>query len=312
MPRWRPDSRSFVILRLLSVAAAAPLLILACSHDWDAYDPRGGAGTAAGGAGPDAGAGPGTGGAEPGADAGSGTGGAEPDAGEDAGPTHVTEGLIALYTFEEGQGATVHDVSDVAPALDLTIQDPGAVTWAKGALVIAMPTLITSGVAASKVIQRCMLTSEITLEAWVSPTSADVSGPARIVTNSINTTERNFTLGQEYTSFYQARIRSTLSMDTNGSPFLQSPSDAGDVKLGLTHLLVTRDADGVRRMYVNAVEVATDMLGGDFSNWETSYPLLMADELGGSRSWLGELYRIAIYERALSAAEVAQSFTAGP
>ena len=156
----------------------------------------------------------------------------------------MTEGLVALYTFEEGAGNTVRDVSDVAPPLDLTIQNPSAVAWAPGKLVVAMPTLITSGGAATKVIERCKQTNEITLDAWIAPASADLFGPARILTNSLDTSQRNFQLGQQYASFYQARIRSTLSVDPNGSPFLDSPVDAGHVELALTHLLVTRGAGG--------------------------------------------------------------------
>jgi hypothetical protein len=309
MRPWPPRSgSSLLFLPLRCSVVAAPLLLLACGHDWAAYDPRLGAATAGSG-----GSGSGTGGAAPDGGAGTGAGGAGTGgAGGGAGNAPVTEGLIALYTFEEGAGDTVYDVSDFAPPLDLTIQNPSAVTWAPGKLVVAMPTLITSGAAAAKVIERCKQTNAITLEAWFAPASTDLFGPARIVTNSIDTSQRNFQLGQQYASFYEARIRTTLSVDPNGAPFLESPTDAGHVKLELTHLLVTRDAGGVRRMYVNGVEVAMDMLGGDFSSWDPSYPLLMADELGGGRSWLGEYHRIAIYDRALDAGDVSQNHNAGP
>lgn len=299
-----------------------PLLILACSHEWDAYDPRGGpaptgGAAGAGGAAPDAGtgvgAGPGTGGgggvgeADAGLDADAGG-----DAAEDAGPTHVTQGLVALYTFEEGAGATVHDVSNVAPALDLTIDDTGAVTWIPGALSIVAPTLISSPGPALKVFEACQATDQITLEVWLDPALAEQGGPARLISSSVDTGNRNFHLGQELASYYQARLRSTASLDNNGAPHLQTPTDAGQVKLELTHLLFTRDAGGVRRLYVNAVEEAMDTLGGDFTNWDPTYPLLMANELTLDRAWLGELHRIAVYNRALSAAEVEQNYTAGP
>jgi hypothetical protein len=39
---------------------------------------------------------------------------------------------------------------------------------------------------------------------------------------------------------------------------------------------------------------------------------MMANESSGDRAWLGELHRIAIYDRALSAAEVMQNHEAGP
>jgi hypothetical protein len=40
----------------------------------------------------------------------------------------VEEGLVVLYTFEEGSGITVGDVSGVGSALDLTIANAGAVS----------------------------------------------------------------------------------------------------------------------------------------------------------------------------------------
>ena len=41
----------------------------------------------------------------------------------------VSDGLLALYTFDEGSGSTVHDVSGVGTPLDLTIANTGAVSW---------------------------------------------------------------------------------------------------------------------------------------------------------------------------------------
>ena len=48
----------------------------------------------------------------------------------------VDEGLIVLYEFDEGSGATVSDSSGVAQALDLSIADPAHVTWSPGYLTI--------------------------------------------------------------------------------------------------------------------------------------------------------------------------------
>lgn len=315
MPHPRSGSTFSLALGLLCAGMAAPLALVACSHDWDLYDPRGGvAASGSGGAEPDAGTGSvgpgggtGTGGAGTG---GAGTGGTGGGVSVDGGPGPVTEGLVALYTFEEGQGTTVHDVSNVAPALDLTIMDPAAVMWGQGKLVVAAPTLITSEVAATKVIDRCKMTNELTVEAWFQPANTTQEGPARIVTNSFGTSNRNFQLGQEIT-VHRTRLRTTLT-DGNGLPSVDGALDV-KVEVVLTHLVLTRDASGVRRLYVNAAETGTDPKpGGDFSTWEPSYKLMMANESDMSRSWLGELHRIAIYDRALSAAEVAQNHEAGP
>jgi hypothetical protein len=229
----------------------------------------------------------------------------------DARPGHVTYGLLALYEFEEGQGSTVSDVSGLSPALDLTINDLGATAWIPGALAIMASTIVSSPGPATKVIDGCKATNEITLEVWFRPATLSLGGPARLITNSVDASNRNFQLGQEMASHYQARLRSTQST-VNGAPYLQTPGDAGDVTAELTHLLYTRDVTGVRRLYVNAVERATDVLAGDFSNWDTTFSLALANEVTLDRTWLGELHRVAVYSRALTSAEVAQSYGAGP
>jgi hypothetical protein len=147
------------------------------------------------------------------------------------------------------------------------------------------------------------------VEAWFQPATKEQSGPARIVTNSAGTSNRNFQLGQQYDS-HQSRLHTTLT-DANGLPSVDSPT--GVVELVLTHLVLTRDAAGVRHLYVNAAETGKDpMPGGDFSTWDSTFALMMANESNLSRPWLGELHRIAIYDRALSAAEVMQNHVAGP
>ncbi|MFQ6030839.1 MAG: hypothetical protein ACE5Q6_25510, partial [Dehalococcoidia bacterium] len=47
-------------------------------------------------------------------------------------PGRVTDNLLALYDFSAGSGATVLDVSGVAPALDLTVTDSDHVKWLSG------------------------------------------------------------------------------------------------------------------------------------------------------------------------------------
>jgi hypothetical protein len=307
-------SRTVAALSILGANAAAWLLVAACTYGWDAYDPRLGAqqdastDTAA-------------------SDASDASDASASDASDasmeaDALPSHVTDGLLLLYDFEENGGSIVGDRSGVSPPLDLTINNGNAVAWIPGGLSIVAPTLVSSGdAAATKVIDGCMATNEITLEVWFRPAILSQGGPARLITNSIDTLHRNFQLGQETASFYQARLRTTACLDAgvdaacgdNGDPFLETPHDAGDVTtLGLTHLLFTQDPTGDRRLYVNAVERAAGVSGGDFSSWDTTLGLALANEFTLNRVWLGDLHRVAIYNRALAATEVAQNYAAGP
>ncbi len=220
----------------------------------------------------------------------------------------VTDGLVALYQFDDGSGTTVSDTSGVAPALDLEIADLPNVTWLAGGLSVDSSTQIASPGAATKIVTACQLTNELTVEAWVKPANDTQAGPARVVTMSQDTGARNFQLGQD-ADLWIGRIRSAISND-NGAPYV--PGVDGDLELALTHLVMTRSSDGIRTFYVNGVPQATNIVGGDFSTWDTDYRLALANEFVTlNRTWLGEYYLIAIYNRALSAVEVGRNYTAG-
>jgi hypothetical protein len=226
------------------------------------------------------------------------------------GPPRVTPGPLVLYTFEEGSGTTVRDVSGVEPALDLTVGNEAAVDWMPGGgLSINSSTIVASAGAATKIINACKGSNEISIEAWVKPANATQGphSPVRIVTLSNGASDRNFTLGQN-ASAYDVRLRTTAT-DDNGIPSLT----AGTVNTDeLSHVVYTRDtSSGVARFYVNGVEVGSRSdITGDFSNWGDDFRFALANEFGVNRTWLGELHLVAIYSRALSPAEVIQNFEA--
>jgi hypothetical protein len=76
-------------------------------------------------------------------------------------------------------------------------------------------------------------------------------------------------------------------------------------------VVYTRDASGAAKIYINGVQRASRTVGGDFSNWNGSYRLALANELTGDRPWLGELHRVVIYNQALTQAQVVRHFNAG-
>jgi hypothetical protein len=219
-----------------------------------------------------------------------------------------------LYTFQEGSGTTVHDVSEVGTPLDLEIGDAGAVSWLPGGgLAVDTPTIIASDDAATKVIDAAQETDELTIEAWVKPANVTQKGPARLVTLSSNSMRRNFTLGQglwghKPSNVWDVRLRTTAT-SKNGMPSVTTPQ--GTVVTELTHIVYTRGAHGLVRIYVNGVQVAGAVVWGDFANWVGNHHLGLANELTQDHPWLGELYLVAIYNRALTADEVDQNYDAG-
>lgn len=214
--------------------------------------------------------------------------------------------LLALYTFKEGKGTTVKDVSGVGDPLDLTVADLGAVSWiAGGGLSIDSKTLVASNGPATKIIDGCTATNEITIEAWVKPANDTQKGPARIVTLSANASNRNFTFGQDSTG-YQIRLRTTVTGNNGVNPALPVPNAVATD--GLSKLAYTRDASGTAKFYINGEEVANANIAGDFSNWNASYRFGLGHELNRDESlgrfWLGEYHLVAIHSRALTQDEI--------
>lgn len=225
----------------------------------------------------------------------------------------VHEGILALYTFDEGRGAIVQDVSGFGEPLNLVIEDPAAVQWEQGHLVVTNPTLIASPGAATKIYTELHETNEFTVEAWVVPATTAQEGPARIVTFSHTSYDVNFSLaqglwGNRPSAMYTMHLNTTRPGYNNESHFL---TPQGSLTTALNHVLFTRHVDGTARFYLNGVQVAQETLGGDFSNWDPQYPLALANEVKVPRPWLGAYHLVAVYRRALTAEEVAQNFRAG-
>ncbi len=219
-------------------------------------------------------------------------------------------GLVAFYGFDDGSGSTVTDTSESGAALDLSIASLGAVTWKTGALTLNSSTIVSSGVPATKIFDAVTTSNAITVEAWIKPASLGQNGPARIVTLSTDSTNRNVTLGQDNAE-YDARLRTTDTSD-NGVP---STGTAGNrVTTSLQHVVYTRDAAGNVAIYVDGVQVATDTVTGNLSNWNAAYQFGLGNEipLADDRPWLGEFRLVAIYDTALTQPQVSANHSAGP
>lgn len=219
----------------------------------------------------------------------------------------TTDGLVALYLLDEGAGVTINDTSGVGTPVNLTIADENLVTWGASHLEITQAVGIASGTPATKIIDAARSADEMSFEAWVTPANVTQDGPARIVSLSEDAALRNFTLGQEASSFV-GRVRSTSTSDNGTPPVWVS----GIASTGLTHLMVTVGRDGFRRVFVDGRLVGVTRSSGVLDNWDTSMQLLLGDELSGSRLWTGRIHLVAVYDRELSGAEVAANFLAGP
>jgi len=246
----------------------------------------------------------------------SGPGDPDPDENEaDAAPdvtlNRVTEGLQLLYHFRGGTAGqiAIQDTSGVAPAHDLTIVDPLAVTWLADSIQITAPTIITSLTPPAKVITACQASDAYSIEAFVRAANLAQVGPARIATLSIDANNRNFSLLQENAD-YRFRLRTAgPESNNNGAPELTKGLIS---ELALQHVVYTRNAVGVEHVYVDGVQVgAPDTRSGTYDNWDALYQFAIGNEIGNGAPWLGQIALVAVYCQELSEAEVTQNYNAG-
>jgi hypothetical protein len=83
------------------------------------------------------------------------------------------------------------------------------------------------------------------------------------------------------------------------------------VRTKLTHIVYTRDKAGRAIFYLDGQRQANRAVSGNCSNWDSGYRLALANELTQDRPWLGEMYRIAIYDRALGNNQITRNFKTG-
>jgi hypothetical protein len=217
----------------------------------------------------------------------------------------VASGLLALYTFAETAGTTVHDVSGTPPALDLVLEDGGA-TFVPGGLSVPTASLVASAGPATKIISACGASEEVTIEAWVTPAN-DTQTQVRIGGVAGASGDLDVTLDEDGLA-YSGYLRTDASSGNFSALF----SPDGSVTLAPTQVVMTRSKAGLRSLYLDGVGVATDALDASFALWDTSHPFLLANATTLDLAWLGTYHLVAVYGRALTPAEVAQNFAAGP
>jgi len=224
----------------------------------------------------------------------------------------TSDGLIALYSFDELGGQIVHDESNFESPLDLTINDLSKVSWIPGALRINNSTKVSSTTAPLKINQTCKSSDEFTIELWVRPSNVSQDGPARIATISQNSSSVANVMvgagrwGSHASDVIETRIRTSVN------DFTSTTTPAGSLSTALQHIVVTRKASGMTKTYVNGVEKAAQTITGTLDTWGEAIPLVLANESDGNRPWLGEFHLMAVYGRGLTLSEILQNLEAGP
>ena len=219
----------------------------------------------------------------------------------------VNDSLLAFYDFSMPNGSLVKNHSSLGPSLDLKIENLQNVQRSAGELKVIGNTLISSVSPFSGITRSVRKSGEITLEAWIQPGKMNQNGPARILTISGNSTNRNITLGQEDDKI-DVRFRTT-DTNNNGLPSLPTKNDS--LSLKLTHIVYTRSKNAKSKLYINGKLNSSKIVSGGTGKWDLSYRFGLANEFSGGRPWLGTYHLVAIYGRALSASEIAKNYYAG-
>ena len=207
---------------------------------------------------------------------------------------------LVLYAFSRQDGDRVPDDSGNPAPLTLQIDRPERVDWTDDGLRLREPVLIASPSPADRIHQAIAKSGEYSIETWVRPKNRGQKGPARIISISGGASTRNVTIGQDGDR-YVVRYRTTRR-DRNGLPELKAAH--GSVELRWTHLVFTFDASGTATLYVNGERAAEETDQGRLDDWDAAFPLLIGNETGGDRGWLGTIRRVGIYDRALSGEEI--------
>jgi len=155
---------------------------------------------------------------------------------------------------------------------------------------------------------RLVKAKGLTLEMWLKTEDLKQSGPARILSYSIDPLLRNFTVGQSRDQLV-VRLRTTKTNLDGTNPHLII-ADTFKIK-NIQHVVVTYDLSE-QRVYINGERRArSDALKGDFSNWDPSCKLVIGNEATGNRPWIGKIYYVAIFDRLLTEREIRQNYLSG-
>ncbi|MEM9742331.1 MAG: LamG domain-containing protein [Pseudomonadota bacterium] len=213
------------------------------------------------------------------------------------------ENAIAKFLFDEGAGDTLTDATGSGMTLAVT----GMEWLPEGGLRNVNGKAHASTDDSRRLFDSIMATGAYTVEAWVIPDNTAQDGPARIVTFSQGTAQRNFTLGQN-AIYYQLRNRSAGTGD-NGTPALEALDPM--VNTDLTHVVATFDEASGRKIYING-ELALAEDQPDTLAWvDNNFAFVLGNETSDDRLWQGVYKLVAIHNAALSDVAVKQNYDAG-
>ncbi len=234
---------------------------------------------------------------------------------EDLGAERYSDHLVAFFDFKDGQGPVARDTSGVEPAMDLSLEGP---TWMSSyGIDIEEGKAQAPPETARKLFDRIAHyetgTQQYSVEAWVVPENTDQEGPARIISYSTSGGSRNFTLGQVLYTYDFRNRNFDVALSNNGTPSLQTYPADEDLQATLQHVVITYDQFRGRQIWVDGswTDDLDEQPPGRLWNWDAEHSFVLGNERTDDRQWVGKIQLLAIYDHALTGAQIQQNFDAG-
>jgi len=229
----------------------------------------------------------------------------------------IKDHLISYYNFGYNSDYIVYDQSGYDEPLNLQVLDRSAIHWNENnSIDILSNTALVSMMPATKIIQALKETNQITFECWIKPTEPDIISSSRVISLANNNNDVGFLLDQDLKNeslnqklCYNTRLQ-TLSTNESGYP--SYCPEWTQSYLNLQHMVYTRSSDGKETMYLNGIKSTDGFRPNDLTTWKNDYYLRLGNESDMEHSWKGSFYSVAIYNKALSAAEILTNYASGP
>ena len=222
--------------------------------------------------------------------------------------------LVAYYNFQYVQNNQIPDLSGYEDPLNLQISEPvSSVKSEKGAINILYPAHVKSVEPASKIVNACKQSNEVSIELWVNSTDNSFT-PSTIISLANDSSDIGFEIQQDIQgnseSPYYKVLLQTKSTFSNGLPALQqSVPHRGN---SLNHVVFTHNNNGDDYIYVNGELVGQGFKFPSLNTWKDNFYLTLADNGTSQQPFIGSIYLCAIYNNALSEDQVVNNYLAGP
>ncbi len=226
-------------------------------------------------------------------------------------PMGTTDGLLALYLFNESRGTTVFDVSGIGTPVNLTIGNPENTEWRTNSLRVTGSANIRSGGDAEKIRRAMLNNGALTTEAWLRSDWRETGSHRMLLYKWRFENELSLTVSylDQYAhvpvSELHRHLKHTIKTQQYGTAFLDDKRASSVVNLFVDGAYTMTTTAGKPNFFASqaARRRAPEYV---LAPTPDAYELQQ-----GVQKWSGELLAVALYGRELSASEIRENYETG-